>query len=188
LERLAKPGLADRKPLVRRELLRSCQEFLDPWWLAAQLFIRWAKRGVRERLLDLAQQPGIALGMTFLDGTSIRAHHQAAGAKRGDVTASSEIVVKHLALARRLRHESPGERRRRHGRAIAVALAPGPAHELPLAPGLPGCLPDVPGWIVGDRGFASDALRHSHAGGRTVDTAEGKLLVAGVGDVLAAMK
>ncbi len=45
------------------------------------------------------------------------------------------------------------------GRAIAFALAPGQAHELPLAPGLLGCLPDVPGWIVGDRGFASDAFR-----------------------------
>src|SRR3954471_18339455 len=45
------------------------------------------------------------------------------------------------------------------GRTIAFALAPVQAHELPLAPGLLGCLPDVPGWIVGDRGFASDAFR-----------------------------
>ena len=45
------------------------------------------------------------------------------------------------------------------GRAIAFVLAPGQAHELPLAPGLLGCLPDVPGWIVGDRGFAADAFR-----------------------------
>src|SRR3954453_1874122 len=45
------------------------------------------------------------------------------------------------------------------GRTIAFALASGQAHELPLAPGLLGCLPDVPGWIVGDRGFASDAFR-----------------------------
>lgn len=45
------------------------------------------------------------------------------------------------------------------GRAVAFALAPGQAHELPLASGLLGCLPDLPGWIVGDRGFASDAFR-----------------------------
>jgi transposase len=44
------------------------------------------------------------------------------------------------------------------GRAIAFALAPGQAHELPLAPGLPGCLPDIPGWVVGDRGLAPDAF------------------------------
>ena len=70
---------------------------LGPWWLAARLFIRWAKRGVWERLLDLARRRGIALGMSFLDGTSIRARHKAAGAKRGDATANGEIVVKHLA-------------------------------------------------------------------------------------------
>ncbi len=45
------------------------------------------------------------------------------------------------------------------GRAIAFALAPGQAHELPLAPGLLGCLSDVPGWVVGDRGLASQAFR-----------------------------
>ena len=45
------------------------------------------------------------------------------------------------------------------GRAIGFALAPGPAHELPMAPGLLDYLPAVPGWIVGDRGFAADALR-----------------------------
>ena len=44
-------------------------------------------------------------------------------------------------------------------RAVAFALAPGQARELPLAPGLLGCLPDVPGWGVGDRGFAADAFR-----------------------------
>jgi len=70
---------------------------LGPWWLAAQLFIRWAKQGVWERLLDLVQQRGVALGMTFLDGTSIRAHHKAAGAKKGDATARSEVIVKRLA-------------------------------------------------------------------------------------------
>ncbi len=45
------------------------------------------------------------------------------------------------------------------GRAVAFALAPGQAHELPLASGLLGCLPDIPGWVVGDRGLASDAFR-----------------------------
>ena len=45
------------------------------------------------------------------------------------------------------------------GRAVAFALAPGQAHELPMAPGLLDCLPDVPGWVVGDRGLASDGFR-----------------------------
>lgn len=38
-------------------------------------------------------------------------------------------------------------------------MAPGQAHELSMAPGLIDRLPDVPGWIIGDRGFAADAFR-----------------------------
>jgi hypothetical protein len=43
------------------------------------------------------------------------------------------------------------------GQAIGFALVPGQAHELPLAPDLVGCLPDLPGWIVGDRGYRAVA-------------------------------
>jgi transposase len=54
---------------------RSIPTELGPWWKAAQTFIRWARLRVWERLLDLVQQRGVALGMTFLDGSSVRAHH-----------------------------------------------------------------------------------------------------------------
>src|SRR6476659_3636182 len=70
---------------------------LGAWWLAAQLFIRWAKQGVWERLLDLVQQHDIALGMSFLDGTNIRAHHKAAGAQKRGSTATSEMCARRLA-------------------------------------------------------------------------------------------
>jgi len=76
---------------------RSIPAELGPWWLAAQLFIRWAKQGVWERLLDLVQQHDIALGMTFLDGTNIRAHHKAAGAQKRGSTATSEMCARRLA-------------------------------------------------------------------------------------------
>jgi transposase len=64
---------------------RSIPAALGPWWMAAQTFDRWARLGVWERLLAMAQERGVALGMTFLDGTNIRAHQKAAGAakKRG---------------------------------------------------------------------------------------------------------
>ena len=65
---------------------RSIPAELGPWWMSAQTFIRWARLGVWERLLDLAQARGVELGMTFLDGTNIRAHAKAAGAaKKGDL-------------------------------------------------------------------------------------------------------
>jgi transposase len=45
------------------------------------------------------------------------------------------------------------------GRAIAFALAPGQAHELPLAPDLLDSLPDRPLWVVADRGYSSHSFR-----------------------------
>ena len=70
---------------------------LGPWWRAAQIFIRWARAGVWERLLTLVQGRGIKLGMVFLDGTSVRAHQKAAGARRKGDLKLSEMIVKHLA-------------------------------------------------------------------------------------------
>jgi transposase len=70
---------------------------LGPWSRAAQLFIRWARLGVWERLLSLVQERGVQLGMTFLDGTSIRAHQKAAGAARKGDLQPSEAHVKRLA-------------------------------------------------------------------------------------------
>jgi hypothetical protein len=62
-----------------------------------QTFIRWARLGVWERLLRLAQERGIQLGMTFLDGTSIRAHQKAAGAARKGALQLSGTPVKRWA-------------------------------------------------------------------------------------------
>ena len=45
------------------------------------------------------------------------------------------------------------------GRAVAFALAPGQAHELPHAMPLLARLPDVPIRVVADRGYSSHAFR-----------------------------
>ena len=76
---------------------RAIPAELGPWWRAAQIFIRWAKLGVWERLLRLVQERGVQLGMVFLDGTSVRAHQKVAGATRKGDLQLSETVVKHLA-------------------------------------------------------------------------------------------
>ena len=76
---------------------RAIPTVLGPWWMAAQTFIRWSRLGVWERLLALVQERGVQLGMTFLDGTSIRAHQKAAGAARKQVLQPSAARVKHLA-------------------------------------------------------------------------------------------
>jgi transposase len=77
---------------------RRIPAVLGPWWWAAQLFIRWARRGVWKRMLERVQaQRGVALGMTFLDGTNIRAHHKAAGAQKKGPVSKNQTIVKYLA-------------------------------------------------------------------------------------------
>jgi transposase len=63
---------------------RAIPAALGPWWMAAQTFIRWSRLGVWERLHRLVQKRRPPeLGLVFLDGTTIRAHQKAAGAKGG---------------------------------------------------------------------------------------------------------
>jgi transposase len=78
---------------------RSMPAELGPWWMAAQTFIRWSRLGVWERLLALTQERGVQLGMTFLDGTSVRAHQKAAGAgPKGAPLRRDEARVRRLAV------------------------------------------------------------------------------------------
>ena len=76
---------------------RSVPAELGPWWKAAQTFIRWARLGEWERLLEAAQERGVALGMAFLDGTGIRAHQKAAGAARKGVPERHGMCVRRSA-------------------------------------------------------------------------------------------
>jgi transposase len=85
---------------------RALPEEEGPWWMAAQTFIRWFRLGVWERLLRMAQEQGVGLGMAFLDGTSIRAHQKAAGAakkarQRRSGTSARRLAVLVGATARR---------------------------------------------------------------------------------------
>ena len=85
---------------------RAIPAELGPWWMAAQTFGRWGRLGVWERLLEVAQERGVALGMAFLDGTTIRAHQKAAGAarkggRRRSGTRARRSAVRAAATARR---------------------------------------------------------------------------------------
>src|SRR4051794_2975326 len=124
------------------------------WWRAAQTFICWSKLGVWERLLERVQERGVELGMAFLNGSG--APPGGGGRQKGGSGAQRDV------------REALGRSRGGYGtkacvitdgagRAISFALAPGQAHELPLAEDLVDCLPDIPG--VGDKGYASHAFR-----------------------------
>jgi transposase len=117
---------------------------------------------VWERLHRLVQeQRGLELGMVFLDGTVIRAHQKAAGARKQGRTPAASAAAQALGRSR------GGFSTKSHvladagGRAIAFALTPGQAAELPQAEGLLGFLPGTPIWTVADRGYSSHALRET---------------------------
>lgn len=72
---------------------RAIPDEFGPWWIAAQLFIRWSKFGVWQRLFEKVKDRDQALDMVFFDGTTICAHHKVAGAaKKGDPEDASGIV------------------------------------------------------------------------------------------------
>lgn len=77
-----------------------------PWSRAAQTFIRWSRLGVWERLFALAQGNGVSLGLTFLDGTNVRAHKAAGarrkGARRRNATHAKRLAARAAATAPRL--------------------------------------------------------------------------------------
>ena len=63
---------------------RAVPAEFGPWWKAAQLHIRWSRAGVWERVFEILRDAGQPeLAEVFLDGTNVRAHHKAAGAKGG---------------------------------------------------------------------------------------------------------
>ena len=63
---------------------RAVPGAFGPWWKAAQLHIRWSRAGVWERVFAILRDAGQPeLGEVFLDGTNVRAHPKAAGAKGG---------------------------------------------------------------------------------------------------------
>jgi transposase len=63
---------------------REVPDKFGPWSRPAQLSIRRSRAGVWERPLDAARERagGAELGLAFLDGSTIRAHAKAAGARK----------------------------------------------------------------------------------------------------------
>ena len=67
---------------------RDLPERFGPWRTVYSRFRRWQQAGVWERVLAALQAEADAAGdldwtLHFLDGTTVRAHQHAAGAKKG---------------------------------------------------------------------------------------------------------
>ncbi len=64
---------------------RAVPEAFGPWWRPAQLHKRWSDAGVWQRAFEHLRDAGRPdLADAMLDGTVVRAHAKAAGAKKGD--------------------------------------------------------------------------------------------------------
>ena len=73
---------------------RDLPERFGSWRTVYSRFRRWQRQGVWERVLAALQAEGDAAGdldwaLHFLDGTTVRAHQHAAGAKKGAATRRS---------------------------------------------------------------------------------------------------
>ena len=70
---------------------RDLPERYGPWRTVVSRFYRWRKQGLWDRLLAEVQQQSDAAGQIewevhYVDGTVVRAHQHAAGAKKGEET------------------------------------------------------------------------------------------------------
>jgi transposase len=77
---------------------RDLPERYGPWQTVYSRFRRWQQAGVWDRVLAALQSAGDAGGtldwtLHFLDGTTVRAHQHAAGAKKGAAIRRSAAPV-----------------------------------------------------------------------------------------------
>jgi transposase len=77
---------------------RDLPERYGPWQTVYSRFRRWQRAGVWDRVLAALQADGDAAGnldwtLHFVDGTTVRAHQHAAGAKKGALIRPSVAPV-----------------------------------------------------------------------------------------------
>ena len=86
---------------------RDLPKRFGPWVTVASRFYRWRKQGLWDRLLAEAQREADAIGQVeweahYVNGTSVRAHQHAGGAKR-------RRAIRRWPLPRRVRDQNPSE-------------------------------------------------------------------------------
>jgi transposase len=154
-------------------------ERYGPWQTCYDRFVRWRRDGTWDRLLALAQSAADARGdidwVVCIDGTIVRAHQHAAGARHRPSAADREAEVEHPpdeALGRsrggfttKLHLACDGR-----GRPLAVVLTSGQRHESTQLgavldairvprPGGRGRPRKRPDHVIADKGYSYPACR-----------------------------
>jgi len=139
-----------------------------PWQTVATRCYRWYAAGIWDALLARLQQVADALGQLdwgihYVDGTTIRAHQHAAGARGGDAEAEA------LGRGRGGFSTKVHLRAEGGGKPLALLLTPGQRHEATVFEALmaQGAVKRAgrgrprrrPRRIVGDKGYSSRTIR-----------------------------
>jgi transposase len=82
---------------------RDLPERYGPWRTVASRFYRWRRAGLWDQLLATVQQHADAAGRLdwathYVDGTIVRAHQHAAGAKKGARTPKHSVGAKEASV------------------------------------------------------------------------------------------
>lgn len=147
---------------------RDLPEQYGPWQTIASRFYRWREAGIWDRLLAAVQQLAEAEGridweVHYVDGTIVRAHQHAAGARGGDAAAEA------LGRGRGGFSTKVHLRVEGGGKPLVLLLTPGQRHEATACEALMaqgavkrggrGRPRRRPRRVVGDKGYSSRKIR-----------------------------
>ncbi|WP_240314197.1 IS5 family transposase [Acidiphilium sp. JA12-A1] len=164
---LAEPGAAGGRPAAdHRRVLdaifwiartgapwRDLPTELGRWNSVHRQFRRWTVSGIWDVMLEaLVDSGGPADALQMIDSTIVRAHHCAAGFKKG--TQSQALGRSRGGLSTRIHLRANAE-----GLPIGIILSPGEAHDSTAYADLMDERDSDPGILLADRGYDSDAIR-----------------------------
>ena len=138
---------------------RDLPERYGPWQTVYSRFRRWREAGIWEHILttlqtDAAHDDDTDGSLAMIDGSSIRAHQQAAGAPKKGALPTRRSAAAAADGAEHLVTE-------RGGKPVVCAITAGQRHESPQAIPLPeqGLERLWPDAVAGDKGYSAHALR-----------------------------
>jgi transposase len=155
---------------------RDLPERYGPWQTAATRFYRWVKAGVWDRILAVFQRLADAEGrldwsLHHVDGSSIRAHQHAAGARRPAGRDRPDPAAEALGRSRGGFSTKLHVRAERGGKPLVLLVTAGQRHEQSAFTALMegGAVkragrgrPRVrPNRVAGDKGYSSRTVRRS---------------------------
>jgi transposase len=114
-------------------------------------FVRWAERGIRERLFRALVARGRSTSMQMIDSTHVKAHRSASGAKRGEQKQA-------IGRSRGGRNTKIHAIADAQGRLLSILLSGGEAHDCPPAQRLIR-RSRAAKKLLGDRAYDSAKLR-----------------------------